>query len=103
MNTEDEQLLAACNQLANLAREVITDTETTTSGDMWSMVYGHLQMEAESPEQQIEVFAREYNTLNRAAGTMIMVLAQMYAEKAGVTDVEAVDQAQAFVQAALEA
>lgn len=102
MNADDEQLLAACNQLANLAREVITDVETGTSGDMWSMVYGHLEVVTDSPDRLIEVFQEQYNVLNKAAGTMIMVLAQMYGEKAGISQTEAVDEAQALIQAALE-
>ncbi|KAB1922511.1 hypothetical protein F8280_18825 [Micromonospora noduli] len=102
MDAEDEQLLAACNQLANLTREVINDTVTGTSGDMWTMVYGQLEVVAESPDDLIRVFQEQYNVLNKAAGTMILVLAQMYAERVGVTDTEAVDQAQAMVQAAFE-
>ncbi|MCT2281553.1 hypothetical protein M3G91_28515 [Micromonospora chalcea] len=32
MDSDNEQILAACNQLANLTRETITDVETGTTG-----------------------------------------------------------------------
>ncbi|MFI7203309.1 hypothetical protein [Micromonospora aurantiaca (nom. illeg.)] len=102
MDSDNEQILAACNQLANLTRETITDVETGTTGDMWTLVYGRLQLEAESPEAQIEVFEREYNALNKGAVTMLMAFAHLYAEEAGISQVEAMDLVQAIAQGALE-
>lgn len=98
---ENERLLTACNQLASLARQAIHGAETGDTSDMWSTVYGTLNVTVDTPEQIAEAFTREYTTLNNAAVILVMALAQLYAERAGISDIEAIDQAQELAQGGL--
>ncbi|MGQ5265122.1 hypothetical protein ACTWLT_30665 [Micromonospora sp. ZYX-F-536] len=113
MNAEDAQIMAAGNRLATIAREIITGAATGQRSDMWSMVYGHprpddrvgipiILVRVRDTEQLIAAFTEQYNTLNLGATAVITALAQLYADTAGISEVEALDRAQALMQVGFE-
>ena len=114
VDPEDARVMAAGNQLADIAREIITGVATGERSDMWSMVYGQLRDKADrapvpvslvrtrSSEQLIAALLEQYNALNLGAAALITALAQLYADTAGITEIEAVDRAQALMHVGFE-
>ncbi|MGK5441404.1 hypothetical protein ACSNN7_06185 [Micromonospora sp. URMC 105] len=113
LDPEDADVVAAGNQLATIAREIITGVATGERSDMWSLVYGHLHDRDDravpvmldrnrSNEQLVAAFVEQYNALNLGAMALITALAQLYAGTAGITEIEAIDRAQALMHAGFE-
>lgn len=114
MDPEDADVVAAGNQLATIAREIITGVATGERSDMWSLVYGHLHDREDraavpvifdrnrGSEQLVAAFVEQYNALNLGAVALITALAQLYAGTAGITEIEAIDRAQALMHAGFE-
>ncbi|MFC4019219.1 hypothetical protein ACFOW4_14895 [Micromonospora sp. GCM10011542] len=114
IDPEDARVMAAGNQLADIARQIITGAATGERSDMWSMVHGHLCDEADrapvpvghvrtrSSEQLIAAFIEQYHALNLGAAALITALAQLYANTAGITEIEAIDRAQALMHVGFE-
>ncbi|MGW4295256.1 hypothetical protein ACWEH1_19680 [Micromonospora chersina] len=113
MDPEDALIMAAGDRLATIAREIVTGAVTGQRSDMWSMVYGGSCAEGQrgtsvmfvrvhDTDQLIVAFTEQYNALSLGATAVITALAQLYADAAGTSEVEALDRAQALMHFGFE-
>ncbi|WP_346534329.1 hypothetical protein [Micromonospora sp. DPT] len=114
MDTEDALIMTAGNRIATIAREIITGAITGQRSNMWSMVYGHgpaaddpsgapiTFVKVRDTDQLIAAFTEQYNALNLGAAAVITALAQLYADAAGISEIEALDRAQALMHVGFE-